>query len=435
MVVSACVSYGGYEFARAASVSLFLTEVGASALPAALLAVAALSYFMVSVYRSVLLPQGAAAALRGSCLCVAAFFMLAALGLGWMPVDSGYRRRAVVGAVFVVRQAYVTFLSSQQFSFIVSLTGGGSNTADGGGHAQIASKLGPLYGVTSLVSAMGAFLASRVTNPYVSMGCASITLVISSIISDAAYHSASAHPDLMLRLKKDEDKPAALPVDTEAGSSDRSGCRGTLRCNIERILPPVFFSHRSLSTLFLVTLLMQAVSSLLGISYATSLETELTGQSERSNFVGVFYFVANGISALVQFFGLRVLISRLGLASLMVVQPCLLMAVILFAYQVPGLNTAAAAALVFKTIEYSLWSASKDLTFMVLPFEARFVAKEFIDVFGYRSGKAGMAVILAMSSYAIGAPVEPHILIGAAGVLTCGWLGIVVKETHFSGIN
>ena len=40
----------GYEFARAASVSLFLTEVGASALPAALLAVAALSYFMVSVY-------------------------------------------------------------------------------------------------------------------------------------------------------------------------------------------------------------------------------------------------------------------------------------------------------------------------------------------------------------------------------------------------
>ena len=96
--------------------------------------------------------------------------MLAALGLGWMPVDSGYGRRAVVGAVFVVRQAYVTFLSSQQFSFIVSLTGGGSNTADGGGHAQIARKLGPLYGVTSLVSAMGAFLASRVTNPYVSMG-------------------------------------------------------------------------------------------------------------------------------------------------------------------------------------------------------------------------------------------------------------------------
>ena len=31
---------------------------------------------------------------------------------------------------------------------------------------------------------------------------------------------------------------------------------------------------------------------------------------------------------------------------------------------------------------------------MPLPFEARFVAKEYIDVFAYRAGKAGTALVL-----------------------------------------
>ena len=112
----------------------------------------------------------------------------------------------------------------------------------------------------------------------------------------------------------------------------------------------------------------------------------------------------------------------------MVVQPCMLIGVILLAWMIPGLKTAALGALTFKCVEYGFWSATKDVVFMALPFEARFVAKEFIDVFGYRSGKAGMAVILAMSSFAVGAAVEPQMLIGAAGILTCGWLVIVVKE-------
>ena len=138
--------------------------------------------------------------------------------------------------------------------------------------------------------------------------------------------------------------------------------------------------------------------------------------------------MANEISALVQFFGLHALVSRLGLANLMVLQPCCLLSVVVAAYLFPGLKSAALAALVFKTIEYSLWSGTKDLTFTSLPFEARFVAKEFIDVFGYRSGKAGMAVMLAVAGYMTGTAFRPHVLIGVAGVLTGAWLAIAVKE-------
>ena len=65
---------------------------------------------------------------------------------------------------------------------------------------------------------------------------------------------------------------------------------------------------------------------------------------------------------------------------------------------------------------------------MSLPFEARFVAKEFIDVFCYRSGKAGMAVLLAVAGYVTGATFQPRVLIGVAGVLTGAWLAIAIKE-------
>ena len=107
----------------------------------------------------------------------------------------------------------------------------------------------------------------------------------------------------------------------------------------------------------------------------------------------------------------------------------------------------------FKVVEYSLWSGTKDLTYMPLPFEARFVAKEYIDVFAYRAGKAGTALALTAAGLALallrrgaaastppgdphapGGPgpsletFDPQLLVAVACALTAAWAGVALRE-------
>lgn len=443
MVAAACTSYGGYEFVRAASVSLFLTEIGSQHLPLAFFGVAVTSYAMVQAYRVVLKRSGASLALRISCWSIAAFFMLSAIILGWMTspdANLDYRistfRKCVVAAAFIVRQAYVTFLASQQFSFIVSLLHP-NKASDGSGPApSTASSLGNLYGITSIVSALSAYIASLMTNPYISMFLASLALIVSSLISDASYCMAAKNPEFMLRLKddaieaKNQSHTSSKDAENECEKARRSSkCKFTgVRSILSSLLPSIFQEHRSLLVLFIVTIIMQAVSSLLGLAYASSLEKDLISQEERSSFIGKFHFCANGLSSLVQFFGLRMLFARLGLSTLVAIQPVILLIVITFAFFFPGLRSSSIAALVFKVMEYSLWSGTKDLTFMMLNFEARFVAKEFVDVFGYRSGKAGMAILLFVIGLMTGHTLNSHYLYGIAGLLCIFWLTMAIEE-------
>ncbi len=46
-----------------------------------------------------------------------------------------------------------------------------------------------------------------------------------------------------------------------------------------------------------------------------------------------------------------------------------------------------AAYVCFKSIDYTLFRASKELLYIPLSFDVRFRSKEFIDVFGYRGSK------------------------------------------------
>ena len=74
MVGAASISYGGYEFARAASTSLLISELGASYMPPALVAVALVAYVLVTSYRSFLTTRGPRNALIVSAVGIAFFY-------------------------------------------------------------------------------------------------------------------------------------------------------------------------------------------------------------------------------------------------------------------------------------------------------------------------------------------------------------------------
>ena len=60
-----------------------------------------------------------------------------------------------------------------------------------------------------------------------------------------------------------------------------------------------------------------------------------------------------------------------------------------------SLLTAAAAYMVFKVLDYSVFRAAKELLYIPLSFDSRYRAKALIDAFGYRFSKGAVSGILA----------------------------------------
>lgn len=62
----------------------------------------------------------------------------------------------------------------------------------------------------------------------------------------------------------------------------------------------------------------------------------------------------------------------------------------------PSLFSVGLAFFLFKVFDYSVFRGAKELVYLPLNFDARFRAKEFIDVFGYRTSKGGSSVVVTM---------------------------------------
>jgi len=412
MVGAACISYGGYEFSRAATITLMLSDLGANFIPPALISVAFTSAVFVVLYRKYLKRYGARSALIASCTGLAVFFYASALLLSLLPTHPSVTqdtttftsRKALVFVTYVIRQAYCTFLASQQFSFIVSLLETNQDS------------LGPIYACSSLASALAAYCAASLL-PVQSLCVGATSLMVSCILANKAYAQATSNINVAHRL---QDQASQSVPDTSPSLLGTPASSSTASLRSYFSLPGVFQQNSRLYTLFIITGIMQAIVSLLALSYSKFLETDLN-ENDRTKFVGRFYALANFTSALVQFLGLRLLVKHLGLDLLMIVQPLLICVAVIVALMYPTLHTSAFAVLVFKTIEYSLFSGVKDLTYLPLSFQARFVAKEYTDVFSYRAGKCLSAISLTVVGIC-GYTLTPWTMLLVSLLLTGVWL-------------
>ena len=63
----------------------------------------------------------------------------------------------------------------------------------------------------------------------------------------------------------------------------------------------------------------------------------------------------------------------------------------------PSLFTGSLAYIVFKSLDYSIFRAGKEIFYIPLSFDSRYRAKEVIDSFGYRMSKGGIAGLAALA--------------------------------------
>ncbi|MEK9877583.1 MAG: Npt1/Npt2 family nucleotide transporter, partial [Betaproteobacteria bacterium] len=148
---------------------------------------------------------------------------------------------------------------------------------------------------------------------------------------------------------------------------------------------------------------------------------------EETAFQGQFWFYLNSAAVTFQFVLTPMLLSFVALRWVHLLMPLVQVGAIAWALMSPSVMSVGAAFFFFKMFDYSLFRGAKELIYLPLSFNARYRAKEFIDVFGYRTGKGGSSlVILALQK--LGLQMMNYYLFIALGFALL-WLLLIVPLT------
>ncbi len=375
MAFSAALTLFGYECIRSASTTLFKADYGMPMLPWVMTAVPPVVALFVVGY-------GATLSRLGPKRTLAVTMVVSALGfvLGWWGVRSGLKPASAF--LYILKEAYVVILIEQHWSFLNSVMRDGDARRWNG----------PIIGLSSMGAVLGGEAVHRLA---VAWGTPQLALLAAVSLLPAVAFSSFAY------------RRAGEP------KSESRRSHGPLNLNL-------FRTNALLRTLFVMVILSQVVSTAAGLAFEGTLQEAFPDRDAQTAYSGRFYSIVSLVAAFLQFVVTPALLMFAGPRWIHFGLPLLNAAAAVWLMLRPGLTSAAAALLLFKTLDYSLFRAAKELLYIPLSFDARYRAKEVIDAFGYRLGKGGSALLfgLAQSSTVLTVP-----LFGAVSVVaaTC-WL-------------
>jgi ATP/ADP translocase len=224
------------------------------------------------------------------------------------------------------------------------------------------------------------------------MAATAFTLTIALFSGDRAYHlaqrygfdpsppiQASTAPAPNVRQSPNDTEPTSLAT------------HGRLQQAID-----LFRRVPTLRALFLEVLSFQSLNTILQIALVRTLKTEIPDDVARSAYTGRLYAVVNACSALFQFgvfpFVLRRLEPRWIWRALPWGSWLLSLRLVGRATSLTGVATAVVVA---KVTDYAVRSVVYPMAYQPLDYHSRYVGKEVIGVFGSRTGKSGVSLLLS----------------------------------------
>lgn len=356
VALAAAFLLGGYEFIRSGSNTLFKAAYGVQNLPVIMAVMPIGVLGMLYGYGWILSRLGPRRTLLattlGSGVVIAGCY--AAIGAGFQPAT---------GVLYIFREAYVILLIEQYWSYLNSTLG----------EAAAKKFNGPICGIASLGAIAGGLLVHQWAVPFGTLAmiaCAAVSLAPTALCSDLAFRRGG------------EPQPSRV----EAG-----GQRGHLGLQE--------FIGTRLPILMAIIILTQIVSTVLGLHFQGLLQATIPDPDPQTAYSGRFYALLNGVAAFLQFIAAPVLLRWVSLRVLHVAIPLLHVLAAVVAATHPSLAAAGLAYLLFKACDYSLFRAAKELLYIPLSFDARYRAKELIDVFGYRVSKGGTSLAITVAQH------------------------------------
>ncbi len=376
----------GYEMLRSSANTLFVQAYGKQALPWALgltlVGVTLLTY----IYGRLLSWLGPRHTLQAT-TTLAIVTMVAS----YFAIRVGFKPARVV--LFIFKESYVVLLIEQIWSYIDS-------TLDPGAAKRLN---GPICGVAGIGAVAGGLLLGKLSQPW---GTLPMLLL------------AAASTVLTLPLLQILFSQFGAPSEGKKKQSEH----GHLALHL-------FRSERVLLLLIALIASTQVASTILEIAFKSALQDYLPNADAQNAYSGNYYALINGAAMFFQFVGAPFLLSIFpGRVIHILVPLCNLIALGYMLWAPPLLGSAVAYG-VFKTLDYSLFRAAKELLYVPLPFDARYRAKEVIDVLGNRvsKGLASLGVTLLQWASVVFSQLA-YAGIGIAAVAL--WLGLAIPLTR-----
>jgi AAA family ATP:ADP antiporter len=375
----------GYEFVRSASTSLYLEAYGSNRLAFVMFAVPFGTFAMLYVYGCILSWVGPRRAL---------FITSILSGLGIAACYAAIRAGShfATAILYVLREAYIVLLVEQYWSFI--------NSTLRSGQARWLN--GPICGIASLGAISGGFLVGGLAQK---VGSEQLLLFAAASLVPAGLLAAFAF--------RFGGEPRPAETETHGG----------------QLALRLFFGNRILIFLFLLIVCTQAVSTVLDLRFNGILAQAMPAKDARTAFSGNFFGVLNIAAFLMQFVATPLLLRFCSLRHVHTAIPLVHICACALLAAHPSLFTSGLAFLLFKTLDYSLFRAGKEVLYIPLSFDARYRAKQVIDAFGYRASKGAMSGLLAGAGKVFGRlPGATYPIIAMASAVA--WLFLVLGLTR-----
>ncbi len=346
----------GYELMRSSATVLFKAAYGAERLPWVMACMPVVVLLGVWGYGQLLSRFGPRLTLQ---ICSYASATLMVLGFALLRLEMIW----VTPLLFLLKEFYVVLLIEQYWSYINSEL-----------DASSAKKLnGPITGIAGTGGVIGGILVAQLAIP---LGTHALVLLAALVLLPSAWIANYAYRRF--------GEPALTTDEPPKSLGEGIGWESVQR------------NPKLLSLLFIV-IASQVTAAVLDFKFQLILSDAFVGRiDEETAFQGQFWFVLNLVTVLVQFVVTPFLLTWVALRWVHLMMPALHCCTIAWAVIEPTLFSVGLAFFLFKVFDYSVFRGAKELVYLPLGFDARYRAKEFIDVFGYRTSKGGSSLVVTV---------------------------------------
>nr|WP_314873087.1 MFS transporter [uncultured Pseudomonas sp.] len=201
---------------------------------------------------------------------------------------------------------------------------------------------------------------------------------------------------------------AQLPASKPLGGNPFAGATAVLRSSY-------------LLGIALFVMLLASVSTFLYFEQARIVSETFTDRTRQTQVFGLIDSVVQALAILTQLFITGRLARRLGVGALLIGVPLVMALGFVWLALAPTFAVFVVVMVVRRAGEYALVRPGREMLFTVLPTEAKYKAKSFIDTVVYRGGDA-MSGWLKRGLDLLGEHPQLAMMLGA--VLALGWAGV-----------
>lgn len=389
----------GYELLRSSANTLFVTAYGKQALPT-IIALTILGVTGVTYgYGRLLSWLGPRRTLHASTALAMLTMLACYAALKLDPTGS----RPVTGLLYVFKESYIVLLIEQCWSFINSKL------------TRKAAKVlnGVICGIASIGAVSGGLLLRYLSERWG-------TLQMVPLAAVATVPAVFLFEWMYRRYGE--------PVDAEHAGMNPQAVE-----QLERKDPlslRLFRRERLLLILILLVATKECMGSLVDLGFQYEMKQEFGAAADKQNaYSGTFFAWVNGIAMGFQLVLTPLLLTFVRARWVHVSIPLIHLGALAHFALRPSLMSASLALMAFKIIDYSVFRAAKELLYVPLSFDARYRAKELIDVLGNRASKGLTSLsITALQSLGV---VFSAAMFAAGGLCGAGlWLILAFPMTR-----